>query len=1018
MKSSQQRTHPDSSDALDAGIAAAYGAAHASVLDVVARLAGGEPVHVELRGAGGESKPSANGASQVVPRGRADYAVFGEIARGGMGVILRGRDANLGRDVAIKVLREDLVRRPEVLQRFVEEAQIGGQLQHPGIVPVYELGLMADERPFFAMKLIEGRTLAALLAERGDSERRKLLDVFEAVCQTVAYAHSRGVVHRDLKPANVLIGAFGEVQVVDWGLAKVLDAPAERAGAEQPAGEAVEPVRTGSSSSSRSLAGAVMGTPAYMAPEQARGEVAHVDERSDVFALGAILCEILTGAPPYDGEAEKTVKQAARAQLGDALRRLDACDADGELVALCKLCMAPEQDDRPRTAAIVAERVHAYLTGVEDRARAAQVRAAEARVRSRAIAGFSAAGVVIVLAAVGAWSWSKEQRARRTREADHAVTAAIQDATLARGREDWTEASAAVGRARARLESGDASEAVRAQVASLGATIGREAEAARSVARIEQENTALLARLRDVRQPESDMIYPTNWKRLDTDYGAALDAYGVQIDTLGIDDAARALGARGISLELASALDEWASVRRRAQDDAGAEHLAKIASALDRDATRAELRAALTARDANALTSIAKSDNVSTFAAPTVCLLGRALVANSKADEAVRILAAARRRYPKDFSLAIECARALRKVKRPEAAVAHYEAALALRPESVEIWHELGQTLAHELNRFADALGLFRAAAERAPSDGHLLFHVANSLTNLQRYEEAIPIYRRSIELDPNYGPAHCDLGISLDELGRTEEAIESYRRAVELEPGAVLNHYNLAVGLTNLKRYEDALASFARAVELDPKIAKIHFMRGYAFEKLERFDDAIESYRRATVLDPKDAQAFYYLGWALEHTGQDAEAVAAYRTALRLKPDQPLWMRHLAWMLATTENDELRDAATAVTQAQRASELEPNEADHSLVLGVALYVAGRYTDAKSPVEHSIELGDEDERRVLFQALCEWHLGNGARAKELYDGIAPSLDDLLHSFPMLRRFVAEARELAAKDSQK
>ena len=162
--------------------------------------------------------------SALPDRERRKYRLHSELARGGMGVVLRGHDRELGRDVAIKVLDPDLAEREEVRQRFVEEAQIGGQLQHPGIVPVYELGLMADERPWFAMKLVKGRTLAELLAERAstDAERGKLLSIFEDVCQTVAYAHSKSVIHRDLKPANVMVGAFGEVQVVDWGLAKVL----------------------------------------------------------------------------------------------------------------------------------------------------------------------------------------------------------------------------------------------------------------------------------------------------------------------------------------------------------------------------------------------------------------------------------------------------------------------------------------------------------------------------------------------------------------------------------------------------------------------------------------------------------------------------------------------------------------------------------------------------------------------------------------------------------------------------
>lgn len=169
--------------------------------------------------------PITRPSSPEVPKSDSDsrYQLQGEIARGGMGAIIKGRDTDLGRDLAIKVLLDSHKEKPEVIQRFVEEAQIGGQLQHPGIAPIYELGQFKDKRPFFAMKLVKGQTLSKLLADREDAadERGKFIGVFEQVCQTMAYAHSRGVIDRDLKPANIMVGAFGEVQVMDWGLAKV-----------------------------------------------------------------------------------------------------------------------------------------------------------------------------------------------------------------------------------------------------------------------------------------------------------------------------------------------------------------------------------------------------------------------------------------------------------------------------------------------------------------------------------------------------------------------------------------------------------------------------------------------------------------------------------------------------------------------------------------------------------------------------------------------------------------------------
>ncbi len=158
--------------------------------------------------------------------------LFDEIGRGGMGAVFKGRDTELGRELAVKVLLDQHRDRPDLVQRFLEEAQIAGQLQHPGVAPVYELGRFADNRPYFTMKLVKGHTLAELLRQRTDvrQDLGRFLGIFAQVCQTVAYAHSQGVIHRDLKPSNVMVGGFGEVQVMDWGLAKVLrPGPAESA---------------------------------------------------------------------------------------------------------------------------------------------------------------------------------------------------------------------------------------------------------------------------------------------------------------------------------------------------------------------------------------------------------------------------------------------------------------------------------------------------------------------------------------------------------------------------------------------------------------------------------------------------------------------------------------------------------------------------------------------------------------------------------------------------------------------
>ena len=355
-----------------------------------------------------------------------------------MGSILKGRDTDLGRDLAIKVQLESHRHDPEMFRRFVEEAQIGGQLQHPGIVPVYELGALADSRAFFAMKLVQGRTLATLLRQRKDAteDLPRFLGIFEQVCRTMAYAHARGVIHRDLKPSNVMVGSFGEVQVMDWGLAKVLPTggTADDAAAVHAAGEsAVRTTRSGSSVSD-SQAGSILGTPGYMSPEQARGEIDQLDERADVFGLGTILCEILTGSPPHVGETMMAIRQkASLGDMTDTFNRLARCGDEQELLALARACLAPQREDRPRDAGEVSRSMTRYLTGVQNRLHEAefarveaQARAVEEHKRRRVSMALAGSVVSLVLVVGGAWGWySRDQFRRSARVASLASEAEV-----------------------------------------------------------------------------------------------------------------------------------------------------------------------------------------------------------------------------------------------------------------------------------------------------------------------------------------------------------------------------------------------------------------------------------------------------------------------------------------------------------------------------------------------------------------------------------------------------------------
>src|SRR5262245_61324970 len=316
------------------------------------------------------------GATPSPPIHAGRYQLLEEIGRGGMGVVFRARDPDLERTLALKVLLAEKAG-PNLERRFLEEARITGRLQHPGIPPVHEIGRLPDGRPFLAMKLIEGRTLDRMLKERLSTREDlpRFLTVFGQVCQTLGYAHACGIIHRDLKPANVMVGAFGEVQVMDWGLAKTRASGA----ACGDAGDAAKP-----QAAEQTQAGSIVGTPAVMAPGEARGEIDALDEPSDVFGLGSILCVILTGQPPFQArDVREVIKQAAAGELEDCHRRLDQCGADAELVALAKQCLAADPARRPAHAGVVAGAIEQYQAGVQERLQQARLERAQAEVQER-----------------------------------------------------------------------------------------------------------------------------------------------------------------------------------------------------------------------------------------------------------------------------------------------------------------------------------------------------------------------------------------------------------------------------------------------------------------------------------------------------------------------------------------------------------------------------------------------------------------------------------------------------------
>jgi serine/threonine protein kinase len=291
------------------------------------------------------------------------------LGRGGMGDVLLAHDHRIGRHVAIKVSRVPEGDDGEALRRFVREARVQGQLDHPAVVPVYDLGARGDGAVFFTMKRVRGVTLDAALAglRRGDADaahrwtRRRLLTAFLMVCQAVELAHARGVIHRDLKPGNIMLGDYGEVYVLDWGVAKLADDPAS----EVATTSAIRPPLGGDDDAELTLTGTFLGTPGYMPPEQASGQA--VDARADVYALGAVLFEILTWHPLFPRSTRDAVIQATMngADARASVRFPDRA-VPPELEQACIRATASDADRRTPAVAVLRASVEAFLDGDRD----------------------------------------------------------------------------------------------------------------------------------------------------------------------------------------------------------------------------------------------------------------------------------------------------------------------------------------------------------------------------------------------------------------------------------------------------------------------------------------------------------------------------------------------------------------------------------------------------------------------------------------------------------------------------
>ena len=377
------------------------------------------------------------------------YQLIEEIGKGGIGSVWRVLDKTLERPLAAKMLHEKYRSDSGANARLDREALLTGALQHPGVPPIHDRGKLLTGSSFFTMKLVDGKTLDHLLQMRSqvDQDRTHWLNIFEQIAQTVAYAHSKCIIHRDLKPQNIMVGQFGEVQIMDWGMAKRLattaaanDMPNDTSTDSIPFRETEKAAKdTLSNSHDSSFAdplrtltrhGDVFGTPAYMPPEQATGDLDAMDERSDVFGLGAVLFEILTDKRLYDDvPTANLISAAASGALENSLKTLDRSDVDLELKQLCRDCLAVAPQERPANGQIVADRTASYLASVDRRLKQAEisrkqaeVKVAEERKRRRLTTLLAATILTAVAVGIMATVWYQFDQAKQAERSNQERT--------------------------------------------------------------------------------------------------------------------------------------------------------------------------------------------------------------------------------------------------------------------------------------------------------------------------------------------------------------------------------------------------------------------------------------------------------------------------------------------------------------------------------------------------------------------------------------------------------------------
>jgi tetratricopeptide (TPR) repeat protein/serine/threonine protein kinase len=888
------------------------------------------------------------------------YKLLQEIGAGGMGAVwLAEQQEPVRRQVALKVVKAGLDSR-SVLARFEAERQALALMDHPHIAKVLDAGASPEGRPYFVMELVKGVPLTQYCDENRLTPRERL-ELFVPVCQAVQHAHQKGVIHRDLKPSNVLVAPYDGkpvVKVIDFGVAK-----------------AAGPRLTDQTLFTEF--GQVVGTLEYMSPEQAELNNQDIDTRSDVYSLGVLLYELLTGTTPLDrkrrqGASFTDLLRLIREEdpprpstrLSESRDTLPTVSAQrqtepakltrlvrGELDWIVMKALDKDRGRRYESAAGLARDLERYLHDEPVQAcppsAAYRLRKFLRRHKGPVLVG---AGVFLALlvalsGVAGGIGWAVRDRSAHRAAAEQQVREDLVEATRLLPTAGWPAAEPFVRRA---------------QTAVAGVAI--DPGLARQVEELDQD-------LEMARRLEEAWVHPrkgdNDRKRMHAAYAAAFAWYGLDVDRLDPGEAAARMRARSIRPQLAAALDQWAFIRKSLKLP-GVSRLLAASRAADPDQARDRLRDGLAGlRDGpGAAKELAAALAGEDLPPATAVLLAFLCIEADVAEVAVAALQKAHQQHPEDFYLNFELGTALHIARPPrlEGTIRYLTAAVSLRPESAVTRNDLGAALLDKGYR-DEAIAAFREAVRLEPRYARAHSNLGGALQLKGRLDEAVAECREALRFDPGLALAHRNLGLALRKQGKLEEAVVSFRKALEFDPKNAESHIALGGALAAQEKWDAASARFHKALDLDPKNAGAHGGIGMTLARQGNLGEAIAWYKKALECDPKAPEAHYNLGNALFRQKKWDEAAACYHKALEFDPESSKVHLNLAVALVMQRKwDE------AIASYRKVLELDPKDARAHNGLGGVLANQGKPDAALAHFRKAHELNPKDA--VIHTNLC------------------------------------------------